>query len=193
MKAYEETLKTFWKKIHPLTQEEETAFLAAWKMVTFKRKEIITSVGDIERYLYFVLEGIQHSYYIKDGKAHTMAFTYPPSFSGIPDSFISQQPSPISLECITDSIMLRIPYHQLQELLEKHRGIEAFFRKGTERLLVGVLERHYELLALDIEERFKSFVQRSPHLLNMVPQKHLASYLGIHPTNFSKLMGRIKI
>lgn len=193
MNDYETTLKAFWRKIHPLSEEEEQDFLTAWKRVSFKRKEIITAAGDTERYLYFVLEGIQHSYYIKDGKAHTMAFTYPPSFSGIPDSFISQQPSPVSLECITPSSMLRIPYYQLQKLIEKHRGIEAFFRKGTERLLVGILQRHYELLALDIEERFRVFVQRSPHLLNMVPQKYLASYLGIHPTNFSKLMGKIRI
>ncbi|BDS12935.1 Crp/Fnr family transcriptional regulator [Aureispira anguillae] len=193
MATYEEILKAFWRSIHPLTKEEEEDFLAAWQVVHFKRKQIITQAGDTERYVYFVLEGIQHAYYIKDGKTHTTAFTYPPSFSGIVDSFISQRPAAVCLECITASKLLRIPYYQLQELVEKHRGIETFFRKGTEQLLVGLMQRHYELLTLDIEERFKVFVQRSAHLLNMVPQKHLASYLGIHPTNFSKLMGRIKI
>lgn len=193
MSDYTKILKAFWQQIHPLKAEEEAAFLAAWKPVHFKRKEIITQAGTTERYVYFVVEGIQHSYFLKDGKAHTTAFTYAPSFSGVVDSFMAQRPAKVSLECLTDSVLLRIPYYELQVLVKKYRGIETFFRKGTEGLLVGLMERHYELLALDIEERFKVFVQRSPHLLNMIPQKHLASYLNIHPTNFSKLMGRIKI
>ena len=193
MSDYTNVLKSFWQQIHLLKEEEEVDFLAAWKPVHFKRKEIITQAGNTERYIYFVVEGIQHAYFLKDGKAHTTAFTYAPSFSGVVDSFLTQRPARVSLECITDSVLLRIPYYELRALLKKHQGIETFFRKGTEGLLVGLMERHYELLALDIEERFKVFVQRSPHLLNMIPQKHLASYLNIHPTNFSKLMGRIKI
>jgi CRP-like cAMP-binding protein len=193
MSDYNNILKAFWQQIHPLKEEEEADFLAAWKPVHFKRKEIITQAGTTERYVYFVVEGIQHAYFLKDGKAHTTAFTYAPSFSGVVDSFMAQRPAKVSLECLTDSVLLRIPYYELKVLIQKHRGIETFFRKGTEGLLVGLMERHYELLALDIEERFKVFVQRSPHLLNMIPQKYLASYLNIHPTNFSKLMGRIKI
>ncbi|WMX16163.1 MULTISPECIES: Crp/Fnr family transcriptional regulator [unclassified Aureispira] len=193
MGNYTNVLKKFWNQIHPLNKEEELAFLTAWKEVHFKRKEIITQAGGIERYVYFVVKGVQHAYFLKDGKAHTTAFTYAPSFSGVVDSFLAQRPAKVSLECITDSVLLRIPHYKVQELVEKHRGIETFFRKGTEGLLIGLMERHYELLALDIEERFRVFVQRSPHLLNMIPQKYLASYLNIHPTNFSKLMGRIKI
>lgn len=77
--------------------------------------------------------------------------------------------------------------------MQKHRDIETLFRKGTEGILAGVLERQYELMALDIESRFRLFVRRSPHLLHLVPQKDLASYLRIDPTNFSKLYNRIKI
>ena len=66
-------------------------------------------------------------------------------------------------------------------------------RKATEKVLTGLIQRHYELLALSMEERFKALMQRSPHLLNMVPQKYLASYLGIDSTNFSKLLGKVKI
>lgn len=189
----EDQLKTYWKHIHTLSEEEEQAFLKGWQQVEFSRKTTITAVGETERYIYFVLEGIQHAFYEKDGKAHTIAFTYPPSFSGVIDSFMGQRPSPVYLETLTASTMLRMPYYKLQQLMEQYRGIETFFRKGTEQMLVGMMQRYYELLALDIEERFKVFTQRSPHLLNLVPHKYLASYLGIHSTNFSKLMGSIKI
>ena len=74
-----------------------------------------------------------------------------------------------------------------------HRDLDTFFRKLTENYLRGIIQRLYEVMALPIEERFTLFVKRSPHLLQMVPQKDLAAYLRIDPTNFSKLINRIKI
>ena len=77
--------------------------------------------------------------------------------------------------------------------MAKHRPIETLFRITTERFLVGVLQRQHELMAFDMETRFKLFVKRSPHLLNTISQKDLASYLRMDSTNFSKLMNSIRI
>ncbi len=75
--------------------------------------------------------------------------------------------------------------------MQRHRSIETLFRKVGETFISGLIERHYELLAFSIEERLRIFLRRSPHLLNMVPHKHMASYLRIDPTNFSKLLGKV--
>lgn len=186
-------LKAFLNHIHPISDEVYDEYLSHWKAVEYKRKEFLTREGQTEKYLYYVLEGIQRSYYINKGKEHVMAFTYPPSFSGMPESFITQTPSRYYLECLTDSRFIRIHYQDHLRMLQKHRSIETLFRIGTEKLLIGMLDRHYELLAYDIEERFRAFTSRSSHLLNKVPHKHLASYLRIDPSNFSKLLGKINI
>jgi len=186
-------LREFLNAIHPLGEEAMQSLLRAWTPKTFGRKACITAEGQTERCLYFVVEGVQRSYYIKDGKEHVIAFTYPPSFSGIPESFITQTPSLYFLESITPSRVLRLSFEALQKLMDDHRDIERLFRKATEYVLIGLIHRHYELLACSMEERFRIFVQRSPHLLTMVPHKHLASYLGIDPTNFSKLLGSVRV
>lgn len=188
-----QTFKAFTDTIFKVDSEILENFLDDWNTVNFKRREIITREGQTERYLYFVLDGIQRSYRINENKEHVIAFTYSPSFSGIPNSFLSQMPSKYYLEAITDSSMIRISYERLTACLEKNRELERFFRKITEQILIGVLDRHYELLAHTMEERFKLFTGRSPHLLGMVPHKYIASYLGIDPTNFSKLLGNVKI
>jgi CRP-like cAMP-binding protein len=168
-------------------------FISKWSEVSYKRKAIITSEWQTEKYIYNVLEGIQRSYYLKEDKEYVIAFTYAPSFSGIPESFISKSPSKYYLECITDSKMLRLPYSDLEKMMEERREIERLFRKATEMVLIDFIHKHYELLSHTIEERFIAFCKRSPHLLGMVPHKYIASYLGIDPTNFSKLLGKIKI
>ena len=75
-----ELFATFLNQIYPLEEELLNSFISKWPEVSFKRKEIITREGQIEKYSYFVLEGIQRSYYLKNDKEHVIAFTYAPSF-----------------------------------------------------------------------------------------------------------------
>ena len=153
----------------------------------------MTAPGETERYIYYVIEGIQKSYYLNDHKQHIIAFAYAPSFSGIPESFFTQTPSRYYLETITDSHFLRISYEKHQQLMREFRAIETLFRKATEMFLAGVLQRQHELMAFDIETRFKLFVERSSHLLHMVSQKDIASYLRMDSSNFSKLINKVQI
>ncbi len=168
-------------------------YLSHWSEYSLSKKTIITEPGKTERYIYFVKEGIQKSYYLNEGKEHVMFFAYAPSFSGVIESFLTQTPSKYYLETITDSKFLRLSYTKHNQLIQEHRELETLFRKITELFLLGIIERHHELIAFNVETRFKKFVKRSPHLLNMVPQKDIASYLRIDPTNFSKLINTIGI
>lgn len=192
MDAYQ-LLKEFLNGFYEIDEQTLDDYLSYWKPYSAPRRTIMTTPGETERYLYFIHNGIQKSYYLHEEKMHIIAFAYAPSFSGIPESFFTQTPSKYFLETITESDMLRITYKDHQELMQQYRPIETLFRKATELFLMGVIERHHELMAFDIETRFKVFTKRSGHLLNMVSQKDIASYLRIDPTNFSKLINSIRI
>lgn len=168
--------------------------LAAWQPFTAKRKELLTAAGDREQYLYFVISGIQRAYYLSDqAKEATLIFTYAPSLSGIADAFLSQQPSRYYLETLTSSTFLRIPYEIFMQQCQQYEQMNDLAFKLAAMALDGVLFRLAELQTLSAEAKFKSLMARSPHLLNLIPHKYLASYLGIDPTTFSKLLGRIRI
>jgi CRP-like cAMP-binding protein len=189
-----EALLTFVMQIHPLTDEEADAFAKGWESLTLKRKTIITTAGETERYLYFVLEGLQRAFYLTDdGKEATIVFTYPPSFSGVADSFLTQTPSDYFLETLTASKLLRISYKDVKDLIDKYSNIGKLIFKATAFALKGALLRQIELQCFSNEEKFKTLLKRSPHILHLVPHKYLASYLGIDATNFSKLLGSVRI
>lgn len=188
-----ELIKSFLSEIHNVNESILHEYVSQWKEFNVPKKQPLTVPGQIERHLYFVISGVQKSYYLHGDKEHIIAFAYAPSFSGIPESFFTQTPSRYYLESITNSNLLRIPYEQHQQSMKKHREIETLFRKTTEFFLNGVIQRQHEIMALDMESRFKAFIKRSPHLLQMIPQKDIASYLRIDATNFSKLINRIHI
>jgi CRP-like cAMP-binding protein len=177
----------FFNAVSPVPRPVLERLLLAGREKGVARGEFITREGQVQRDLLLVEAGVQMAYLDHDGTSHVLAFTYPPSLSGVPDSFCLQQPSRYHLQALTPSRFRAIPYADVLALLDESQALERAFRKLTEHLLAGIMTRHVELRTLPIAERLRVFAQRSPQLLQLVPHKYLASYLHINPTNFSKL------
>lgn len=190
----EKILLNFIKQLHPLTDEEANAFIAGWKPLTVKRKTLITAAGEKEKYLYFVLEGVQRAFYLtNDSREATIVFTYPPSFSGVADSLLTGTPSEYYMETLTASRFLRISADEMFNVINKYPNIQKMVLNLTAFILKGVLFRQIELQCFTNEEKFRALLKRSPHILNLVPHKYIANYLGMDATNFSKLLGSVRI
>ncbi len=177
----------------PLPDDAVEAFCIPWQEIKVPRKHILTRQGETEKYLYFVIDGIQRAWFEKGDKDYTLVFSYAPSFSGIIDSFFLQKPSPYYLETITSSHLMRISFQELDKLIKEHRSIETWVRIALTHVLSNTLERQIELQAMSAEEKFLKLLHRSPHILNLIPHKYIASYIGLDPTNFSKLLGKVKL
>lgn len=187
-------LQQFLTSAYPLKGEELEQLTAIWQPFACKRKTILTTAGETERYLYFVLEGVQRGFYIGNDKQEaTIVFMYPPSFSGIADSFLTQTPSRFFLETLTSSRFLRTSYQQIEQLMNQYPNIQRMVLQLTAFVLKGVLERQIELQCFSAEEKFRTLLTRSPHVLQIIPHKYLASYLGIDATTFSKLLGSARL
>ncbi len=159
----------------------------------FEKDEPLLVPGQVQRELYFVKRGVQMAYFDSGKRTHVIAFTYSPNLCANPESFNQQRPSTYFVTCLTQSEVEAISFDALQELFNQSQAIERLFRKMTEVVLAGMINRHIELHALTMEERYRTFCKRSAHLLQLVPHKYIASYLGMDATNFSKLYNQVKI
>lgn len=179
--------------ILPLAESTWHEFAACWETFSVKRKEVITAAGTPENYLYFVTEGVQRIYYLDQDKESTIILTYAPSFGGVLDSFLLQKPSRYYYESLTPSRFLRAKYEAVHALMQRHPDITSLIQIGVAHSFSGLLERMVELQCFSSEEKFRQLLKRSPHILTLVPHKYLANYLGIDPTNFSKLINSVRI
>ena len=184
---------SYFRLFHNITDDDFQQLYAHLKKRSFNKGDFVTIPGQVQKELFFVLKGVQMSYFEGDEKIHVIAFTYSPNPCAIPESFAFQKPSQYYLKCLTDSEFLAIGFDTLQLVFEQCRNIERLFRRMTEAILAGMINRHVELQSLTMEERYRAFCHRSPHLLQLVPHKYIASYLGIDSTNFSKLYNSIRI
>ncbi|MCP4442836.1 MAG: hypothetical protein GY810_28355 [Aureispira sp.] len=112
-----------------LPEKEWADFSKIWQPFSSKRQAILTEVGNKEKYLYFVLSGVQRICAIdKKGKEATLILTYPYSFGGIIDSFLLQTSSNYSYECLSHSSFLRSTYQQLNEISNTYPNIDAILK-----------------------------------------------------------------
>ncbi|MCI5054881.1 MAG: Crp/Fnr family transcriptional regulator [Flavobacteriales bacterium] len=170
------------------TDAEWSEISKYWRTIQFKKGTAITTEGQIEKRFYFAYQGVQSLFFrTESGHEKILGFTFPYSFSGVYDSFISQSPAFTNLTAITDSELLFIGYDDMMLLYEKFKSFERWGRLFIEEILVGRGKREIELSSLSALERFEVFMKRCPPALKTIPQKYLASYLEMTPETFSRL------
>jgi len=187
-------LKSALSQLGHVTAEEWEDFKNIWELISVSRKINLTSPGQIERHTYFVLEGVQRIYYLgEDGREATIVFTYKGDFGGVLDSYLLEVPSKYYYESLSKSVLLRCTRNDFMGIQEKYRNIKQAIDKALYLGFSGTMTRLAELQSLSSEAKFRKLLQRSPHILQMIPHKYLANYIGIDPTNFSKLLNNVKL
>jgi len=180
-------LQECFSKTVAFTKEELTDITLRWQPMQFSKGVFITQEGEVERYFYFILEGLQRLYFLHEGKEHILGFSYRYDFSGIYDSFVFQQPAQTYLDTLSDTKALALSYMDYQELIEKYCQFERWFRLFMQRLLFGRLQREIEMVTCPAEERYRRILERSPEVVQQVPNKYLASYLNMTPETLSRV------
>lgn len=179
-------------KIISLTPEEEALFLSKIETKNFKAKTILLSSGEIAHCTYFVNSGILRSFNINDNIIeHILHFACEGWWMGDMYSYISRKPGNLFIEVLEDAELVIISRENREELFEKIPKLERFFRILTENSLVAHQERLMDNLSLTAEERFEKFCKKYSLLLQRIPQKQIASYIGVTPEFFSKMKSKM--
>jgi CRP-like cAMP-binding protein len=179
-------------KIVTLTPEEELLFLSKVEIKHYKAKTLLLNSGEVAKYSYFVNSGLLRSFNINDNIVeHVLSFACEGWWIGDMYSLISQKPGNLFIEVLEDAEVVLLTREIQNELFVEIPKLERFFRILTENSLVAHQERLMDNLSLPAEERFDKFCKRYPTIIQRVPQKQIASYIGVTPEFFSKMKSKM--
>lgn len=179
-------------KIVTLTHEEELLFLSKTETKQYKSKTIILNAGEVCKHSYFVNSGLLRSFNINDNIVeHVLSFACEGWWIGDMYSLISQKPGNLFIEVMEDAEVVLLSKENQEILYSEIPKLERFFRILAENSLVAHQERLMDNLSLSAEERFDKFCKRYPTIIQRVPQKQIASYIGVTPEFFSKMKARM--
>ncbi len=148
------------------------------KVLNIRKGEFLQKKGDLNSKVYSVESGLLRSYSIDEkGKEHI--FMFAPEGWLIADNIPREQPCDLYIDALEDSIVT---------VLEKDLGRVHDSEKLIKRLSV-LQKRVIMLMSASAIERYEDFLKTYPQIIQRVPQKMIASYLGITPEALSKIKG----
>lgn len=171
-----------------LNPQEEEHLLSLTEVRTYSAKTIILNSGDICTHSFFVNSGILRSFTINDNIVeHVLNFACSGWWIADMYSWITQQPGSLFIDVIEDAEVVLLSKENQNQLYHDIPKFERFFRILVENALVANQQRIMNKLTMTAEERYSQFLKRYPSVANQVPQKHIASYIGVTPEFFSKM------
>lgn len=175
-----------------LTSEEEKLFLSQTETRQVKAKTILQNAGQVCKDSYFVNSGLLRSFNINDNIVeHVMSFACEGWWISDMYSLLSQKPGNLFIEVLEDAEIVLLSKENQEQLYLEIPKLERFFRILTENSLVANQERLMDNLSLTAEERYEKFCKKYPTLIQKLPQKQIASYIGVTPEFFSKMKARM--
>jgi CRP-like cAMP-binding protein len=151
-----------------------------------KRKQHLLVKGAICEELIFITKGCTRIYAIHLGKEKDVWFGVPLGIGCDIQSFISEKPTQFYIQALMDLEYISIPKEAYNSLLKTVPLWETFMRKMWEEVIIHFVNRTIGYQNFLAEDRYKLLMQE-PYFLQLIPQKYLASYLGITPTSLSRL------
>jgi len=164
-------------------------------LVHFSKGQTIHSVGEIPDHLLFIHEGLARASILdENGKDYTWSIFFNDPRSHMSnlfvidyDSFITHSPSQLHIEALEDCTCVATAYEDVQYFYRLLKKGEHFGRLMAEEAYSYLHRTFINRQSKSAKERFEIFMATTPHLLEKVPQYHIASYLGITPQHLSRL------
>ena len=102
-------------------------------------------------------------------------------------SYLTAKPAILYVDVIEDCEVLILQKKDSERLFQEVPKLERFFRILTENNLIANQQRILDKMALSAEERYEKFLDKHAGIVNCLPQKYIASFIGVTPEFFSKM------
>lgn len=184
-------IKEYFERIVSMSENDWNIFSSKLTRRAFPKKSIILPQGKKENYLSFIEKGIIRMCIPKETDDLTFSFEFEGNFTSAYSSFLTQEPSEYQIEAITETILWSISYADLQEIYAQTAIGNTLGRYASEGLYIKKTKRELSLLNQSAEDRYLSLFTEEPRLLQQIPLKYIASYIGITPQALSRIRARI--
>ena len=158
----------------------------------YKKGTILLAQGDRCLYAYKVKKGCLKSYVLdKAGKEHILQFSPEGWIVSDMNSFVYDVPATLFIDAIEDSELVVFDRNFVNATQEQTKEKLIQVIKIFTNNIIATQKRLMSLLSATAEDRYFDFVQTYPTLVQRLPLKLIASYIGITPEYLSEIRKKI--
>jgi len=167
---------SFWKKITELGE-----------VITVDSEHIIKEHDKTEQYLYYIIEGSGGILLWNNNNFVCSDMCLNGEFFCDYYSFVTQMPTPYQVITFEKSVLFRISHSRLSTFLNENGYDNLFWRHALQALFTDKHNQYIQSFLLTAEGCYRLILEHNPEIIKRIPQKYIASYLGITPQSLSRI------
>ena len=184
-------MKSYLRGFVQFTDGELHAFTSLFREERLTKNDHFAQAGEYADQLGFLAEGVMRAYFRnKSGHEYNKTFFAPPSFVAPYVSLTTKQKNLINIQCLTHCRLFLADFGSIEQLYGTYPKVESLARKLAEHKFALKEKREIELVTLEAVQRYEIFKREHPGLENQISQYHIASYLGVSPTQLSRIRAK---
>jgi CRP-like cAMP-binding protein len=157
---------------------------------TIPKGTLLLRAGEVSNRVYFVKQGCLRSYAIDaKGKEHIYMFAPEGWLIGDTASNVHQNPADLFIDALEDSIVEVFDKTFIDKYESLSPDLDLMDKERLRRRIAVLQKRIIMLMSASAWERYQDFIHTYPNIVQRVPQRMVASYLGITPEALSKIRG----
>jgi len=184
-------IKEYFDAITEISSSDWVIFSSKLEKQIYSKKTKLLKAGKVENYLSFIEKGVVRYFIPGIENDTTFDFGFENEFISGYDSFLTGQPTLYHIETLSETILWRMTYADLQEVYSTTRAGNIIGRFAAEQLYLKKTKREKSFLNENAEERYLKLIKEQKKLIINIPLKHIASYIGITPQALSRIRRRI--
>jgi len=173
--------------IRPMSGELQRHLLSILQQKDLKRGDLLLRKGQVCRQICFINKGLLHSYQEKDEKKITSWLMREFNVIISVKSFFMQVPSSEWIEALEETELYYVTYADLQQTCNDYVEFNYHRAELTEKYYVLENDHRLTMQKGKAIERLQWFVQTFPKLIDRVPARHIASFLGLREETLSRI------
>ncbi|MEM6802233.1 MAG: cyclic nucleotide-binding domain-containing protein [Bacteroidota bacterium] len=159
-----------------------------FKPVFVKKDTILEKAGQVHNHLNFIVSGYMRNYHINEaGEEIVSDINDGPRFFASYNHYINRTPSHEYLHCITDCELLRISRDDSDLSAQLGQTQMEYNLLILQESLEEGKQRSIDFSTLSAEERYHKLAKNHPRIIQNIPLKYIASYIGINPGSLSRI------
>jgi CRP-like cAMP-binding protein len=187
-----EVLKSHIAKYVQLTEEEFERATRLFIPKKIRKRGFLLQEGDVCKHIAFVTKGCLRSYSVDEkGVEHVLQFAVEEWWISDLYSFLTGEPATSYIDALEDSELLLIDNPSFEKLQTELPKFERFFRLLLQNAYIATQRRINASLSLSAEKRYLELIGSCPTISQRVPQRHIASFLGVTPEALSRIRKRL--
>ena len=181
----------FAQLVYPISDEARIYINEKTYRIHVSKGEHLTQAGEICNSLFLVEKGIMRGYVREGRKEITTWITCENELVTSITGFDQQIPGKENLHAIEDCDVIVLHHADLYYLYNNFPEMNIVGRKVLEQYYRSAEERAFIARLTEATSKYKYFISTSSHLLNRVPLKYIASYLGMTLETLSRIRGKL--